>query len=123
MLMCWLNRGRISPVVSGISSSPLPSVMGCGGLYVLGGANLRPQAAAPLFTGLRAALTAGGRPRRLPAGPLVAGGDGEERVGEHRQGDVPVPSVPFADLVMIQPGLVLGLGEAVLHFPPGPSHR
>src|SRR5713101_2823796 len=95
--------------------------MGGGGLYVLGGANLCPQAAGPLFTGLGAA-DGGGRPGRLAAGPVLASGDGEERVGEHRQRDVPVPGVPLADLVVVQPGLVLGLGEAVLDRPPGAGH-
>jgi hypothetical protein len=53
---------------------------------------------------------------------MLAGGDGEERVGKHRQGDVPVPGAPFADLVMVEAGLVLGLGEAVLDRPPGARH-
>ena len=48
-------------------------------------------------------------------GPGGAGGDGQERVGEHRQGDVPVPGAVLADLVVVQAGLILGLGEAVLN--------
>jgi hypothetical protein len=39
-------------------------------------------------------------------------------VGEHGQGDVPVPGPVAADLVVVQAGLVLGLGEAVLIRPP-----
>ena len=46
------------------------------------------------------------------------GGDGEERVGEHGQGDVPVPGPVAADLVVVQAGLVLRLAEAVLSRPP-----
>ena len=38
---------------------------------------------------------------------------------EHGQGDVPVPGAVLADLVVVQAGLVLGLGEAVLDSPPG----
>jgi hypothetical protein len=33
-------------------------------------------------------------------------------VREHGQGDVPVPGAAAADLIVIEPGLVLGLGEA-----------
>jgi hypothetical protein len=42
------------------------------------------------------------------------GGDGEERVGEHGQGDVPVPGAVAADLVVVQAGLVLRFREAFL---------
>jgi hypothetical protein len=47
------------------------------------------------------------RPPFLPGRP----GGGEERVREHGQGEVPVPGAVAADLVMVQAGLVLGLGE------------
>ncbi len=47
------------------------------------------------------------------------GGDGEERGGEHGQGDVAVPGVVFADLVVVQAGLVLGELECFLHGPAG----
>jgi len=35
-------------------------------------------------------------------------------MGEHGKGGVPVPGAVLADLVVVQAGLVLGLGEAVL---------
>jgi crotonobetainyl-CoA hydratase len=38
-------------------------------------------------------------------------------VGEHRQGDVGVPRSPGSDLVVIEPGFVLGLLEAFLDPP------
>lgn len=47
------------------------------------------------------------------------GGDGEERRGEHGQGDVPVPGLVFADLVVVQAGLVFGEREGFLHAPAG----
>jgi hypothetical protein len=64
-------------VVSGIMSRRVSPVMRLIGVYVLGGAKRCPQLSGPLFTGLAAV-----------AGP---GGDGEERVGQHGQRDVPVP--------------------------------
>jgi hypothetical protein len=42
-------------------------------------------------------------------------------VGEHRQGDVGIPGAPGPDLVVIQPGFVLGLLETLLDAPPGPG--
>lgn len=39
---------------------------------------------------------------------FVVGGDRIERGGEHGQGDVPVPGVVTADLVVVQLDLVLG---------------
>jgi hypothetical protein len=36
------------------------------------------------------------------------GGNAQERGGEHGQGDVPVPGVVAAKLVVVQAGLVLG---------------
>jgi hypothetical protein len=38
------------------------------------------------------------------AGVLGGGGDGQERGGEHGQGDPAVPGVPAADLVLIEAG-------------------
>ena len=93
-------------MVSGIRSRPFSSFMRGGGAYVLRGAKRCPQRSGPPF-------------RR---GPGRAGGDGQESVGEHREGDVPVPGAVLADLVVIEPGLVLSLGEAVLHRPPGAGH-
>jgi hypothetical protein len=43
-------------------------------------------------------------------------------VREHRRGDVPVPGPVPADLVVVQPGLALRLGEAVLYSPARPRH-
>jgi hypothetical protein len=86
--------------------------MSGGGLYVLGGAKICPQAAGPLFYRLAVVVPAG---RRL--GPGGVRGDGEERVGEHGQGDVPVPGAVAAGLVVVQAGLALGFGEAVLDSP------
>ena len=63
--------------------------------------------------------TAGGG----PGGPGGVRGDGEERVREHGQGDVPVPGAVAADLVVVQAGLVLGLGEAVLDSPARARYR
>jgi hypothetical protein len=48
------------------------------------------------------------------------GGDGAERGGEHGEGDVPVPDVVAADLVVVQAGLVLGELEGFLD---GPADR
>jgi hypothetical protein len=44
-------------------------------------------------------------------------GDGEERGGEHGQGDVAVLGVVFADLVVVQSGFVLGELERFLDTP------
>lgn len=44
-------------------------------------------------------------------------------MGQHGQGDVPVPGAVLADLVVVQAGLVLRLGEAVLHSPPRARDR
>jgi len=100
-------------------SRPLSSAMNAGGAYVLGGAKICPQGSGPLFSGLAAVVPAGrGQLRRQRAGPRGAGGDGKEGVGEHGQGDVPVPGAVLADLVVVQPGLVLRLAEAVLNRPP-----
>jgi len=41
--------------------------------------------------------------------------------GEHGQGDVGIPGPPGADLVVIQPGLTLGLLEAFLYMPAAPG--
>ena len=54
--------------------------------------------------------------------PPLSGGDGQECQREHREGDVPVPGVVAADLVVVQAGLVLGGLEALLDRPPGPGH-
>jgi hypothetical protein len=48
------------------------------------------------------------------AGP----GDGEERVGEHADGHVPVPGGPFTDLVLVQTELIFAALVVVLSVPP-----
>ncbi len=50
---------------------------------------------------------------------LTGSGDGEPGVGQHRQGDVGIPRPPRADLVVIQPGFVVGLLETFLDTPAG----
>lgn len=64
-----------------------------------------------------------------PVGPLCGGRSGrrvgQERqvnVGDHDQGDVPVPGDVLTDLVMVEPGLVLGGLEALLDAPAGSCH-
>lgn len=55
---------------------------------------------------------------RRSAGALGGGGDGQERGGEHGQGDPAVPGVPAADLMLVQAGQSLAGLEVVLHRPP-----
>jgi hypothetical protein len=43
--------------------------------------------------------------------------DGQERLGQHRQGDVPVPGLVAADLVVVESGLGLALLEAAFNLP------
>ena len=59
-------------------------------------------------------------PAALPVVVWSAGG-GEVGGGEHGQGDVGVPGPVVADLVLVEPGLVLGRLEAFLDRPPGPG--
>jgi hypothetical protein len=47
------------------------------------------------------------------------GGDGQERVCPHGQGDVAVPGVVAADLVVVEADLVLRGLETLLDRPPG----
>ena len=98
-------------------SRPVSSVTKAGGAYVLGGAKRCPQGSGPLFNGVILDVPAGGRFGGRGAGAGGAGGDGEERVREHGQGGVPVPGPVLADLVVVQAGLALRLGEAVLDSP------
>lgn len=62
-----------------------------------------------------------------PVCPLIptafgpSGGD-EKRRGEHRQGDVAVPGVVGADLVMVQPGPILGELERFLDTSTGSGY-
>jgi len=52
------------------------------------------------------------------AGVLDGGGDGEESQGEHGQGGPPVPGVPAADLMLIQPGQSFAGLEILFSQPP-----
>jgi len=65
-------------------------------------------------------LKAIGRMRQIPR-PLLAGEVDPHRRQEgqrqHRQGDVPVPAMPAAHLVAVQPDLLLGRFEALLDRP------
>jgi hypothetical protein len=97
----------------GMRSRPVSSYTNAGGAYVLGEANRCPQVSGPPFS--EGGLADGG--------PGGAGGGGKERVREHGQGDVPVPGPVLADLVAVQPGLALCLGEAVLDSPSRAGHR
>lgn len=70
----------------------------------------------------------GGGPGRVPGSGWVvfsqAGpGDGEERVGEHADRDVPVPGGPFADLILVQPELIFTALVVVLDVPPQARRR
>ena len=49
-------------------------------------------------------------------------GDGEEGVGEHGEGDMSVPGVPGADLVVVETDFVLAGSEAFLDGPACPGH-
>jgi hypothetical protein len=45
-------------------------------------------------------------------------GDGEERVGEHADRDVPIPGHPFTDLVVTQAELILTDLVVIFDRPP-----
>jgi hypothetical protein len=49
-------------------------------------------------------------------------GDGEEGVGEHGEGDMSVPGVPGADLVVVESGLVFAGSEAFFDGPACPGY-
>jgi hypothetical protein len=36
-------------------------------------------------------------------------GDSQEGVGEHGEGDMPMPGIPGSDLVMVESGIILAL--------------
>src|SRR5947209_8312087 len=55
----------------------------------------------------------------LGSGVFPGGDHGQDGVGEHDQGGVPVPGVPTADLVFVQSGGVLAGLKAGLHAPAG----
>lgn len=61
--------------------------------------------------------------RPLPGLWGYRGSDGEVGVSEHREGDVPVPGVVAADLVVVEPDLGLGGLEAVLDRQRAPVTR
>ena len=50
-------------------------------------------------------------------------GNGEEGVGEHGQGDVSVPGVPGADLVVVQPRLRFLRIRSIPQWASGPRPR
>ena len=58
----------------------------------------------------------------LRLGAFAGGDHGEDGVGEHDQGGEPVPGVPAADLVLVQPGGVLAGLEAGFDAPAGAGH-
>ena len=70
--------------------------------------------------GVRSGGRRGLRPRRLRrpnvrfCGPFRMAHAGQPGMRQHGQGHVAVPGAVEADLIVIEPGLVLGLGEAVL---------
>src|SRR5262249_16789540 len=102
-----LNRRRASAAVSGMRSRSFSPVINGGGGYVRGGQKAGHRGQVPFLAApLGLARPRGGVRGRWGGGG--GGGDGEEGVGEHRQGDVPVPGAVLADLVVVQPGLVLG---------------
>ena len=49
-------------------------------------------------------------------------GDGEEGVGEHGQGDMSMPGVPGADLVVVESDFVFGRSETFFDGPARPGH-
>ena len=49
-------------------------------------------------------------------------GDGEEGVGEHGEGDMSVPGVPGADLVVVESDFVLSRSETFFDGPACPGH-
>lgn len=56
-------------------------------------------------------------------GALACGGDGEEGVGEHRQGGPAVPGGPGADLVFVQAGASFAGLDVLLDPPAGSATR
>ena len=48
--------------------------------------------------------------------------DGQHYLGHHGQGDVPIPALPVADFVVVQPAFALGRLECNLDFPAPPGH-
>jgi hypothetical protein len=51
----------------------------------------------------------------------VRAGGGEEGVGQHAGGHVPVPGCPLADLVLVEAEQVLALGVVLLDLPAHPG--
>ena len=49
-------------------------------------------------------------------------GDGEEGVGEHGEGDMSVPGVPGADLVVVETDFILARSEALFDRPARSGH-
>ena len=55
--------------------------------------------------------------------PRLGAGGGEEGVGQHAGGHVPVPGGPLADLVLVEAEQVLALGVVLLDLPAHPGDR
>jgi hypothetical protein len=49
----------------------------------------------------------------------VRGEEGQVGMGDHREGDVPIPGGVLTDLVVVEADLVLGRLEHLLNAPPG----
>ena len=49
-------------------------------------------------------------------------GDGEEGVGEHGEGDMSVPGVPGADLIVVESGFILAGSKTFFDGPTCPGH-
>ena len=84
----------------------------------------------PAAGALRALSASPARPRRsprLPPLPIAIDGGGlgpdhgQEGVGQQRQGDVPIPGGPAADLVVVQADFAFGLLEGLLDRPADPG--
>src|SRR5215207_6246262 len=56
------------------------------------------------------------------AAALGHGGDHQEGVGDHGEGDPAVPGAPAADLMLVQADQLLAGLEPLLDGPPGPGH-
>lgn len=49
-------------------------------------------------------------------------GGGQEGVGRHRQRDMPVPAVPAAHFILVQPDFPLGCLETLFDHPAHAGH-